>query len=404
MIELIIDYATNKITGYNTILPQDADGLVLADDGEIAKLLNVSPYDRLYYVDGKITEQEPDDYYKAMKELDSLYFKLQKKTIDEHRIFMDNVISGMPIEKAASVASENRKAFQEISKKREALIEEHGQKEKTALLNRFEQEEAAIRYPYFLSMVAVVRNENDYLEEWIRYHVEELGFDHFYIYDNESDVPAETYLKSKNFRHLDKVTFVPFQTTENVQQDSHNDFLKKFGKETKWFLPADPDEYVIVKERGKTLKEFLAENSRYAIIECVWHHFNANGHEKKTAGTDMERFTKEADWHYGKYRGKRFAQSNRVRNMVNHVPQPRTHAEINSNPQEEFFQLNHYYTRSYEEWLEKMKRGTAVPYARRKYSEFFELNPDMKYLDAGKDYAQGYGPPDQSKGSQSENI
>lgn len=362
MIELIIDYATNKITGYNTVLPENADGAVLADDAEMPRLANVGPYDNLYYVDGKITEKEPDEYYQKLQKLNARHLKLQKE-------------------------------LEKVEAKQDALAAEHEARSAAALLRRFEREEAAIGYQYFLSMVTVIRDENDYLEEWIRYHAEELGFDHFYIYDNESSVPAKTYLAKKNFRHLDKITFVPWKTTANTQQDSHNDFLKKYGKETRWFFPADPDEYVVIKDRSKTLKEFLAENSRYSVIECIWHHFNANGHEKKTEGTDMEKFTREADWHYGKCRGKRFAQSNRIQSMVNHVPQTRMGAEINSNLQEEFFQLNHYYTRSYEEWLRKMQRGSAVPYAKRKYSEFFELNPDMKYLDTGNDYAQGYGPP-----------
>ena len=58
---------------------------------------------------------------------------------------------------------------------------------------------------------------------------------------------------------------------------------------------------------------------------------------------------------------------------------------------DDFFQLNHYYTRSYEEWLKKISRGTVVPHAKRKYSEFFELNPDMKYLDTGTEVLQKYG-------------
>ncbi len=39
---------------------------------------------------------------------------------------------------------------------------------------------------------------------------------------------------------------------------------------------------------------------------------------------------------------------------------------------DDFFQLNHYYTRSYEEWLKKISRGTVVPHAKRKnIQEFF---------------------------------
>lgn len=39
--------------------------------------------------------------------------------------------------------------------------------------------------------------------------------------------------------------------------------------------------------------------------------------------------------------------------------------------------LNHYYTRSLEEWQEKIIRGSCGPYCLRRYDEFFEFNPDL---------------------------
>ena len=62
-----------------------------------------------------------------------------------------------------------------------------------------EEEKKDIAYKYFLSMVTVIRDENDYIEEWIRYHIEELGFEHFYLYDNESSIPAKRYLEDTGF-------------------------------------------------------------------------------------------------------------------------------------------------------------------------------------------------------------
>ena len=41
--------------------------------------------------------------------------------------------------------------------------------------------------------------------------------------------------------------------------------------------------------------------------------------------------------------------------------------------------IDHYYTKSYEEWIEKMARGRCDPYYSRKYDEFFIFNPDMEF-------------------------
>lgn len=396
MIQLFIDYATNKIVGYNMLPPAQDRDIVLVNDSELPRLIKFSMCDdNLYYIDGQIIEkEEPDEYDLQLKVLNQQYTEAQEKLTNEHSIFMDNILSGMSMEDAVKISNNNREEVARLEEKRKAFDKKAKERAQTNILAKFAEEEKDIRYKYFLSMVTVVRDENDYIEEWIRYYIEELGFDHFYIYDNESGVPVEEYLKSNNFRYQDRITFLEWKTSQNTQEDSHMDFLSNYANETRWFLAADPDEYVLIKDKSKSLKDFLEGNNHYAAVECIWHHFNANGQEKRTMGTDMERFTTEVDWDYAKGHGKFFAQSNRVERFHNYSPQMRLEAEVlmgEGSKADEYFQLNHYYTRSYEEWMKKIERGTAVPYAKRKYSEFFELNPDMKYLDTGDRTIQDYG-------------
>ncbi len=396
MIQLFIDYATNKIVGYNTISSDRERDAIYVNDSELPRLIRLSTCDdNLYYIDSQIVEkEEPDDHYRQLKELNQQYAKAQENLTNEHSIFMDNILSGMSMEDAVKISNHNREEAARLEEKRKAFDQKAKEKTQSNILAKFVEEEKDICYKYFLSMVTVVRDENDYIEEWIRYYIEELGFDHFYIYDNESGVPVKEYLESVDFRYWDRITFLEWKTSQNTQEDSHMDFLSNYAKETRWFLAADPDEYVLIKDKSKNLKEFLEENSRYAAVECVWHHFNANGQEKRTAGTDMERFTTEVDWDYAKGHGKYFAQSNRVERFHNYSPHMRLEAQVltgEKSKADKYFQLNHYYTRSYEEWVKKIERGTAVPYAKRKYSEFFELNPDMKYLDTGDRTMQTYG-------------
>lgn len=40
--------------------------------------------------------------------------------------------------------------------------------------------------------------------------------------------------------------------------------------------------------------------------------------------------------------------------------------------------IDHYFTRSHEEWLEKAERGSCDPRCQRKYDEFYYFNPDME--------------------------
>lgn len=404
MITLYIDSITNKIKGFHLGIQEQTlseDNLVFIDDCNLHKLNNhffKPSTTELYYIGGKIVEKEeiPDE---KEEHLNTINWKLSNATTklkNEYRIFMDNIISGVSMEEAVRILESNRQNYEQLQKEK-AEIETTIQKNRESKIRKkFEQEESLINYQYFLSMVTIVRDENDYLEEWIRYHIEEMGFEHFYIYDNESAIPVRDYLEKNNFKYLDRLTIIDWPTSKASQQDSHNHFLNEYAKkETKWFIGMDPDEYIFIKKKSKTLKEFLNENSDYATIVCLWKHFNANGKKEKTNEPDMIRFTTATDWDDYKHLGKRFSQSNRIKNFNSYVPQVRLNAPeltYETGMNRDFFQLNHYYTRSYDEFVAKIKRGSSNPNFRRKLSDFFELNPDMKYLDAGEVYEQGYGP------------
>lgn len=402
MIEIYINYTNNQIMGYNTIINNDnGDHIFIEGEDEEIVIKNVMS-GRLFYIDGKVELKDSVPSRPSIEiELEKVSTKISElenltSGKNEYKTFMNNIIGGMSVEDAAKISKENRNKLEELIQKRNKILEDINEEEEQGKLRIFEEEEANIDYKYFLSVVTIVRDENPYLEEWIRYHIEEIGVEHFYIYDNESAVPVKDYLESINFKHLDKCTIIDFPTTEWSQQDSHNQFLNDYGKkETKWFIGIDPDEYVLIKDKSKSLIEFLNENSDYTAIKCIWKHYNANGHEKKTNEPDMVRFTQETDWNDYKHGGKMFAQSNRISGFGSYVPLRRMESKIaefeNKELTVDFMQLNHYYTRSYDEWVEKIKRGSSNPTFFRKYSEFFELNPDMKYLDTGEDYEQGYG-------------
>ena len=394
MIQLLIDYSTNKILGYNTIIPDNKTDVILVDDSYMDKLNKSTIYDNLYYENGEIIEKEEiDPYFDELKTLSVEEYSARENVKNEHKIFMDNLLNGMSVEEATIIAKNNREQLEDIKSRKEKLNTSHAIRRNNAVLSRFEAEEKEIANKYLLSIVTAVRDENDYIEEWISYHVENMGVEHFYIYDNESEISLKEYLERVKFKYLDKITIIEWVTSEHTQQDTCNDWLKNYGSESKWFICMDVDEFISLKEKSKTLLEFLEENSDYASIKCLWKHYTASGQEKKTDKAVTERFTQETDWGDEKHGGKLFAQSNRISHFISYVPQVRLQTqklEHDSEKVTNFFQLNHYITKSYEEWVEKIARGSVNPNYLRKYQEFFEINPDMEYLNTGEDYAQGY--------------
>ncbi len=46
----------------------------------------------------------------------------------------------------------------------------------------------------YLSLCLVCKDENNYLAEWLNYHIL-MGVERFYIYDNDSQIPVRDTLK-----------------------------------------------------------------------------------------------------------------------------------------------------------------------------------------------------------------
>ena len=58
---------------------------------------------------------------------------------------------------------------------------------------------------YYLTECLIIKNENQRLIEHLKDNAQS-GIEHFYIYDNESDVSVETFLKNNAPELLSKCT------------------------------------------------------------------------------------------------------------------------------------------------------------------------------------------------------
>jgi hypothetical protein len=191
---------------------------------------------------------------------------------------------------------------------------------------------------------------------------------------------------------------------ENAQPDAYNDWLKRFGAETRWVGFIDADEHVRVKN-GQKLPEFLKAYEWYAGIFMVWVMYDACGQRNKSAAPLRQRFaypTAVRTW--SDKMGKVFVQPAFMKDIYIHNGHPKDgrfvvgeHKDIvpdgefwKENATTDFICVDHYYTKSYEEWLEKLRRGRCHEKHARKYDEFFECNPDMEFCREDIDIPQLY--------------
>jgi predicted SAM-dependent methyltransferase len=239
------------------------------------------------------------------------------------------------------------------------------------------------------TIVAVARDENAYLAEWVKHHID-IGFDEILLYDNHSAVPLQTEIDKMAplYRKRVKVEIEPISA--NPQFMAYNrglDYYKEHGAD--WIANLDIDEFLNIE---KPLPELLDhyEGSCGAVLVC-WQFFSANGQVRYEDKPVVKRFTKPCDnrdWCVGKAIARPYATlaAGVHYPVLHHIYHMCTmqgvvchHAAVKP-PIYEGMWIAHYYTKSHEEWLWKLNRGSCDSRCLKKYNEFFFYNPDMLHL------------------------
>lgn len=148
---------------------------------------------------------------------------------------------------------------------------------------------------YYLSLCAIVRNETPYLEEFVKFHLL-VGVEHFFIFDNNSDIPVKDTLKE--WVATGKVEVIDFPGNGR-QMQAYDYCLQHFGNQTQYLAVADADEFIIPKSHD-TVPEVLEQwekdctdrNIRAGAYALNWRIFGSNGHLTKPEGSLIKNYTK----------------------------------------------------------------------------------------------------------------
>lgn len=206
-----------------------------------------------------------------------------------------------------------------------------------------------IKHKYYLSIVACVKNEDLFIQEWIEYY-KLMGVEHFFIYDNESTdntkEKLEPYIKKGivTYNYF-KTDFIPIK--QQRQPYIYNSAIEQYGNTSKWFAFLDIDEFARTN-KDKTLAEYLRKNEQYNQISFQWIIFGDSYHEKHVDGLVIENYI---------YRGKDVSET--MKSIVK--PQYTMYALVHKhsvmgkslNASTEEIQCNHYYCKSKEDFYTK---------------------------------------------------
>lgn len=243
-----------------------------------------------------------------------------------------------------------------------------------------------------LSCCTIVRNEGEYIEEWLEYHLM-VGVTKFFIYDNESTDGLYDILVP----YIEKGIVVYQEWKgDKCQLSAYNDAIARYKNQVGYIAFIDADEFIVPTEHvmlPELILKIFAQNPEGEALGVNWRVYGSSGHINKPKGLVIENYV---------YRDSDISEKNRhVKSIANsrwaEGFQGSSHCcMLHSNKRRiseygtplfgPFFtegrcdkiRINHYYTKSKEEFVAKLNRG----WPDQPHDKFLPEQIEYKFLKA----------------------
>ena len=218
----------------------------------------------------------------------------------------------------------------------------------------------------------IVRKENRYLLEFVNWY-HSIGVTKMFIYDNgfiDEENPIDVL---KPYVDIGFVEVVNFRDKVNGMFYAFNDFIMRNRQKYDWAFFIDADEFLTFKGNMRSVSQFLSLDifNEFDSICVNWECYGDNGHVYYENKPIMERFPKKEFTSNFDQLGKIFVRggndfifSTNGGSEQHYCPRLKTCNEIGEEIHDawnvhkcHFVALNHYMTKSLEEFCEKVKRG-----------------------------------------------
>ncbi|MCE1252375.1 MAG: glycosyltransferase family 92 protein [Anaerolineae bacterium] len=241
----------------------------------------------------------------------------------------------------------------------------------------------------YLSLCLICKDENDYLPEWLDYHIL-LGVDRFYIYDNDSKVSLRVSLD----KYIKNGWVSVFEIHgRGVQLHAYDHCIQNFGSQTFWMGFIDTDEFLVLKEKDN-LKEFLRDYEAYGGFAVSSLFFGSDGNSFRPGCGQVAGYQTRTH--------QTFADNGLIKSIVQPdkivfpnsphdfiykpgyfcVNERKLRVDYQRFPNYiEKIQLNHYFCRSLDEIEQKLQRGRGAAASSWARQRFDNVNRNALYRD-----------------------
>lgn len=231
-----------------------------------------------------------------------------------------------------------------------------------------------IKRKYKLACCSIFKNEAPFLREFIEYH-HMLGVEHFYLYNNNSTDDYDRILKP--YIEAGIVTLIEWPISPG-QFPMYKDWYEKYRIECNWCTFLDLDEF-ICPLKNDSIIEWIDEHSKYPVLQIYWQMFGTSGRMKHDYSKLVIEQYKNA-WDKLDTKGKviyntafdidlffrAMMHGFRVKYLGFKIPPINIYGKFvwwnidRYNNKERSIQVNHYWSKAYECWESKYKKGSAV--------------------------------------------
>ncbi|MDR2602886.1 MAG: glycosyltransferase family 92 protein [Spirochaetaceae bacterium] len=224
-------------------------------------------------------------------------------------------------------------------------------------------------FKHYLSIAAIAKNEAPYIREWIEYHLI-VGVDKFYIYDNESEDGLKKILQPYIESGIVEYKYI---RGKSKQIYAYNKTLTRVRNKTYWLALIDIDEF-IVPVSEKTIPDFLKGFEDFPAVHINWLVYGSSGRKTKTNGLVIERFKDHSETDFYQNRFTKAIVNPRKTIIINVHGSTYIHGalgvksdqtaeqniSVSASIHYDKIRINHYYGKSYEEFLNKKNRGRGT--------------------------------------------
>jgi hypothetical protein len=141
--------------------------------------------------------------------------------------------------------------------------------------------------------MAIFKNEHEYLEEWITHHINQ-GFSHFYLYSNDEKMYNYPYLK----KYSDYITLNDWTKKQNngdstIQRQAYEHCAKNYYNECDYLMMLDIDEFCLpLMSNAKVIDIINNLSNDVKAVKVQRYDFGSNNHITKPLGNVMDNYKK----------------------------------------------------------------------------------------------------------------